>query len=116
MAQSSALRQIGPALSKLQQSTMAPERLIEPNVGRKPVAPHLVDGETIEPNVSVPIVNGNKPATTDAADPADEPLDPCFKFHGFFVSPPNHLLLNARAPNDNLAQSTAPAARSLLYT
>src|SRR5687768_344045 len=105
MAQSSALLQIGPILSRLQQSTIAPERLIEPNVGRKPVAPHLVDGETIEPNVSVPIVNGKRPAVTAAAEPAEEPLDPCFRFHGFFVSPPNHLLLNARAPRDNLAQS-----------
>jgi len=93
---------------------MAPERLIEPNVGRNPVAPHLVEGETIEPNVSVPIVNGSSPATTDAAEPAEEPLDPCFKFHGFFVSPPNHLLLKASAPRDNLAQSTAPAALNLL--
>src|SRR4026207_59236 len=116
MAQSSALRQIGPALSKLQQSTMAPERLIEPNVGRKPVAPQRVDGETIEPNVSVPIVNGKSPATTAAAEPADEPLDPCFKFQGFFVSPPNHLLLKASAPSDSLAQSTAPAFLNLLYT
>jgi hypothetical protein len=39
------------------------------------------------------MVNGNKPATTEAAEPAEEPLDPCFKFQGFFVSPPNHLLL-----------------------
>src|SRR4030095_12108010 len=100
MASSSALRQIGPALSRLQQSTMAPERLIEPNVGLRPVAPHRAEGETIEPNVSVPIVNGNRPATTEAAEPAEEPLDPCFKFHGFFVSPPNHLLLKASAHND----------------
>ena len=95
---------------------MAPERLIEPTVGRKPVAPHLVDGETIEPRVSVPIVNGSNPATTDAAEPADEPLDPCFQFQGFFVSPPNHLLLYASAPRDSLAQSTAPAALNRLYT
>jgi hypothetical protein len=34
-----------------------------PNVGLKPVAPQRVDGDTIEPKVSVPIVNGNSPAT-----------------------------------------------------
>ena len=96
MAASSALRQIGPALSRLQQSTIAPERLTDPNVGLKPVAPQRVDGETIEPSVSVPIANGKSPATIAAAEPADEPLDPCFRFHGFFVSPPNHLLLNAK--------------------
>src|SRR4029079_6156793 len=109
MASSSALRQIGPALSRLQQSTIAPERLIEPKLGLRPVAPHRAEGETIEPNVSVPTVNGSKPATTEAAEPAEEPLDPCFKFQGFFVSPPNHLLLYANAPNESLAHKTAPA-------
>src|SRR6185312_1091394 len=99
---------MGPALSRLQQSTIAPERLIDPNVGLRPVAPHRADGETIEPSVSVPIVKGNKPATTEAAEPAEDPLDPCFKFHGFFVSPPNHLLLYASAPNESFAHKTAP--------
>src|SRR6187455_1880812 len=107
---------MGPTLSRLQQSTIAPYLLTVPNVGLNPVAPHLVEGETIEPNVSVPIVNGNRPATVAAAEPADEPLDPCFRFHGFFVSPPNHLLLKASAPRDSLAQSTAPAVLNLLYT
>jgi hypothetical protein len=80
-------------LSRLQQSTIAPDRLIEPNVGLRPVAPHRAEGETIEPNVSVPTANGNKPATTEAAEPAEEPLDPCFKFHGFFVSPPKPFIV-----------------------
>src|SRR6266487_3047929 len=109
MASSSALRQMGPALSRLQHNTIAPARLMEPNEGLRPVAPHLVDGETIEPNVSVPTVNGKSPATTDAAEPADDPLDPCFRFQGFFVSPPNHLLLKANAPKESLAHKTAPA-------
>src|SRR6478672_9042937 len=100
MASSSALLQIGPALSRLQHNTIAPLRLTVPNVGLKPVAPQRVEGETMEPSVSVPNVNGNKPATTEAADPAEDPLDPCWKFHGFFVSPPNHLLLYANAPSD----------------
>src|SRR3982750_2669961 len=104
MASSSALLHMGPALSSDHESTMAPLRLIVPNVGRKPVAPQRVDGETIEPSVSVPMVNGSKPAATDDADPADDPLEPCFKSHGFFVSPPNHLLLLARAPMESLAQ------------
>ena len=47
-----------------------------------------LDGEMIEPSVSVPIANGTNPATVAAVDPADEPLDPLFKFHGFFVLPP----------------------------
>ncbi len=76
MAASSALRQMGPILSKLQLSTMPPFRLTVPNVGRKPVTPHRVEGETMEPHVSVPIANGNKPAEVAAAEPAEEPLDP----------------------------------------
>src|SRR5437762_8368479 len=109
MASSSALRQIGPTLSRLQQRTIAPERLTEPNVGLRPVAPHRVEGETMDPKVSVPIVKGSSPATTDAAEPADDPLEPCFRFQGFFVSPPNHLLLYASAPSESFAQRTAPA-------
>src|SRR5438270_11902445 len=116
MASSSALLQIGPALSRLQQSTIAPLRLTVPNVGLSPVAPHRVEGDTMEPNVSVPMVNGRRPATTDAAEPADDPLEPCCRFHGFFVSPPNHLLLYASAPSDSFAQSTAPAFFNCVYT
>src|SRR5215831_4958147 len=98
---------MGPILSRLQLNTIAPERLTDPNEGRSPVAPHLAEGETIDPRVSVPIVNGNNPATTEDAEPADDPLEPCFRFHGFFVSPPNHLLLNASAPSESFAQRTA---------
>src|SRR5690606_107323 len=116
MALSSALRHSGPTLSRLQQRVIAPERLTVPNVGRSPVAPHLVDGETIEPSVSVPIEKGRSPATVAAADPADEPLEPCLRFQGFFVSPPNHLLLYARDPRESFAHSTAPASLSLVYT
>src|SRR2546423_13708237 len=101
MASSSALLQMGPVLSRLQHKTIAPLLLTVPKVGRNPVAPHLAEGDTIDPRVSVPNVNGNKPATTDAADPADDPLEPWARFHGFFVSPPNHLLLNANAPNES---------------
>ena len=68
---------MGPALSRLQHNTIAPLRLTVPNVGRNPVAPHRVEGETMDPNVSVPIVKGKNPAATDAADPAEDPLDPC---------------------------------------
>src|SRR5215208_6585768 len=109
MASSSALLQMGPALSRLQQRTIAPLLLMVPNVGRRPVVPQVADGDTIDPCVSVPMVNGNKPAATDEAEPADEPLDPSCRFQGFFVSPPNHLLFWAKAPMESLAQSTAPA-------
>ena len=45
----------------------------------------------------------------DATEPADEPLEPCLRFHGFFVAPPNQRLSYASAPNDSLAHNTAPA-------
>ena len=46
------------------------------------------DGETMLPQVSVPIAKGTKPATVPDAEPADEPDEPYFKFQGFFVRPP----------------------------
>ncbi len=88
---------------------MAPLRLTLPNVGRNPVAPQVEDGETIEPRVSVPMANGTNPATVAEAEPADEPLEPLFKFHGLFVLPPNQTSPIAKAPKVNFAIKTAPA-------
>ena len=59
----------------LQLNAIAPVRGTRPKVGRKPVVPHSVEGETIEPSVSLPIAKGKRPAETDEADPADEPLE-----------------------------------------
>ena len=67
---------------------MAPDLLIVPNVGLNPVAPQVVDGDTILPQVSVPIAKGTSPATVAEVDHADEPEDPYFKFQGFLVLPP----------------------------
>ena len=58
-------------------------------MGLKPVAPQVVDGETMLPQVSVPMAKGTKPATVADVEPAEEPDDPYFKFQGFFVLPPN---------------------------
>ena len=69
---------------------MAPFRLTLPKVGRKPVTPQTVQGDTIEPHVSVPIAKGTNPAETDAADPAEDPLEPFVISHGFRVFPPYH--------------------------
>src|SRR3954464_10696829 len=89
IAASVALRQIGPVLSRLQLSTMAPVLLMEPKLGRNPVTPQVCEGEMIDPHVSVPIAKGSSPAETAAAEPADEPLDPFSRFQGFLVLPPN---------------------------
>ena len=55
---------------------MAPERLMLPNVGLNPVAPQVVAGETMLPQVSVPIANGTNPATVAEVEPADDPEEP----------------------------------------
>ena len=49
---------------------MAPCRLTLPKLGRSPVTPVRVAGETMEPSVSVPIAKGTSPALTAAAEPA----------------------------------------------
>src|SRR5215469_5322333 len=109
MAQSSTPRQIGPILSIVQLSAIAPLRLTRPYVGRKPTVPHSVDGETIEPSVSVPSEKPTSPAEVADAEPADDPLDPRSRFHGFFVRPSNQRSPCASAPIESFAISTAPA-------
>src|SRR5579859_2191316 len=115
-AQSSTERPIGPSLSIVQLSAIAPVRGTKPNVGRSPVSPQRVLGEEMEPSVSEPIAKPTHPAATALAEPADDPLDPCSGFHGLRVRPPNHLSPIASAPSVNLATSTAPAASSRCTT
>src|SRR5688572_25006840 len=76
IAQSSTVRQIGPTRSCDQASTMPPCRLTRPNVGRSALRPHSRAGDTIDPDVSVPIPNATQPAAVADDGPADEPLDP----------------------------------------
>src|SRR5215467_5064064 len=115
-AVSSTLRQMGPSLSMLQESAIAPVRGTNPNVGRNPVQPQRVLGDEIEPSVSDPIANTTQPAATAEAEPADEPLDPCARFHGLRVFPANHRSSIASAPRLSLATSTAPVWSSLFTT
>jgi hypothetical protein len=63
-------------LSIDQQSAIAPVRGTRPKLGRKPVAPQRVEGEEIDPSVSVPIAKPTHPAATELAEPAELPLDP----------------------------------------
>src|SRR5689334_21423056 len=113
IAQSSTLRHSGPGLSIDQTSAITPARLTRPKLGRSPVTPVRVDGETIDPRVSVPSANGTRPADTAAAGPAEEPLEPSARFHGLCVVPRNHWSPHASAPVDSLATRTAPASSSL---
>src|SRR5262245_11121945 len=94
----------------LQLSAIAPARLTRPKVGRRPVTPQRVEGDTIDPHVSVPSVKPTRPAAVAAAEPAYEPLDPSVVFHGFLVVPPNQTSPQASSPIDSLATNTAPAA------
>src|ERR1700674_1314994 len=70
---SSAVRHIGPILSSVQHSAMAPWRLTLPYVGRSPVMPQYVEGFTIEPLVSEPIAKATRPAPIAAPGPLEEP-------------------------------------------
>src|SRR6185312_17550916 len=99
---------MGPSLSIVHESAIAPVRGTRPNVGRSPVVPQRVDGEEIEPSVSEPIANATHPAAVADADPAEEPLEPWCGFQGLRVCPPNHLSPMASAPSVSFANSTAP--------
>src|SRR5262245_59857650 len=105
-AVSSTERAMGPTLSRDQHRAMAPVRATRPNVGRSPVQPQRVDGELMEPQVSVPIANATAPAATAEALPALEPEEPWLGSHGLLVRPPNQTSPMARAPRVSLATRT----------
>src|SRR5215217_4390294 len=111
-AQSSTLRQIGPSLSMVQESAMAPWRLTLPNVGRSPVQPVRVEGEMMEPRVSLPMAKPTAPAAVAEAEPAEAPLDPSSGFQGLRVMAPYQTSPQASSTSESLATSTAPAASS----
>src|SRR5689334_19218371 len=73
IAASVTVRHIGPAVSCVCEMGTMPARLTRPIVGLMPTSPQLLDGETIEPSVSVPTATAHRLA--DAADP-DPELDP----------------------------------------
>src|SRR5262245_32919618 len=110
-AQSSIVRQIGPTRSCDQASTIPPYRLTRPKVGRSALSPHSRAGDTIDPDVSVPIANATHPAAVADAGPADEPLEPRRTSHGLLVRPRYHQSLLAKSPVASLAIRTAPASR-----
>src|SRR5215471_2179416 len=89
---------------------------MRPNVGRRPVTPQRPEGLRIDPLVSLPMPNATHPAAVADAGPADDPLDPSVRFHGFIVWPPNQRSPCASSPVVSLAISTAPASRSISTT
>ena len=86
-AQSSALRAIGPILSSVHDSAIAPCRLTSPYVGRSPVTPQYADGVPIEPEVSDPSAYATRPPATAAPEPLDEPPDQRSVFQGLRPGP-----------------------------
>src|SRR5271156_731578 len=98
---SSTLRVIGPSLSSDQQSVIAPLRGTRPNVGRRPVTPQRIDGDTMLPPVSLPIEKATSPAAVAAPGPALDPDAPSSSSHGFMVWPPNQMSFSAKAPQLN---------------
>src|SRR3954468_11017805 len=107
-AQSSTLRQIGPSLSIVQDKAIAPVRGTRPKVGRSPVVPQTVDGEEMEPSVSLPIAKPTRPAAVADAGPAEDPLDPFSTFHGFRVRAPYQMSPCASSPSVSFAMRIAP--------
>src|SRR3954470_19351250 len=107
---------MGPRRSWVHDSAITPKRLMRPNVGRRPARPQRADGLRIEPLVSVPTPNATHPAAVADDGPADDPLEPCVRFHGLLVRPPNHWSFCANSPVVSLAISTAPALRSRTTT
>src|ERR1043166_520034 len=101
---------MGPSLSSDQQRVIAPVRGTRPNVGRNPVTPQRIAGDTMLPPVSLPMEKLTRPAAVAAPGPALDPDAPSSGSHGFIVCPPNQMALSASAPRLSLATSTAPAS------
>src|SRR5258708_14499828 len=99
---------MGPSLSMLHESAIAPVRGTRPNDGRSPVQPQRVDGEEIEPNVSDPMLKATHPAAVAEAGPPEDPLEPLFGFPGFRGIPPEHTAPKAKDPTANFPTSTPP--------
>src|SRR2546425_12639340 len=89
---------------------------MRPKVGRSPASPHRADGLRIDPLVSEPMPKATHPAAVAEEGPADDPLEPCDRFHGFFVCPPNHWSPLASSPAASFATRTAPASASIAST
>src|SRR3954454_2039040 len=118
-AASATVRVIGPAVSWLCAIGTMPMRLRSPTVGLMPTRPLLVDGETIEPSVSVPTAAAARFAAIAAPDPELEPDGLRSGAYGFFVWPPRPLQPLLECVERKFAHSlrlvlprmTAPASR-----
>src|SRR4051812_3933883 len=123
-AASVTLRAIGPSVSWLADSGMTPARLTRPTVGLTPTRPLQLDGDTIEPSVSLPIAAAHRLAATATPDPLLEPDGDRSGAYGLRHCPPRPLQPDDDAMPRKLAHSDrlvlprmiAPAARSFWTT
>ena len=84
-AQSSTVRAIGPAWSRLQASGISPALLTRPKVGLMPTVPQSEEGIRIDPPVSEPVAPRHIPADNAAPDPPLEPPGMWLSSHGLDV-------------------------------
>jgi hypothetical protein len=114
-ATSCAVRAIGPIVSKLGLTGMAPWLGTRPMVGRSPVIPFKAAGTRTEPPVSVPSAASAIPVATAMPEPPEDPPGILSGSQGLWLWPITELW--QRAPNANswsvaLPTTTAPALRS----
>src|SRR6266516_1110198 len=96
-----------------------PLRLRRPSVGLMPTRELLLDGDTIEPSVSVPTAAAARFAATATPEPELDPEGLRSNAYGFFVCPPRPLQPLEECVDRKFAHSlrfvlpriTAPAAR-----
>jgi hypothetical protein len=67
------VRAIGPAVSCVKEIGIIPERLTAPTVGLIPTMPQMLEGQTMDPSVSVPMAAAHRLAAAAAPDPELDP-------------------------------------------
>src|SRR5262245_19245897 len=118
-AASATVRVIGPAVSCVWEIGMMPVRETRPTVGLKPTSAQLLDGDTIEPSVSVPIVRAQRLAAAAVPEPELEPEGSRSRAYGLTTCPPRPLHPLCECVERKFAHSerlvlprmTAPASR-----
>src|ERR1041385_5266134 len=73
VAASATVRAMGPAVSWLWAMGMTPARLTRPSVGLMPTIEQQVEGDTMEPSVSVPMAAAHRLAATATPEPELDP-------------------------------------------
>src|SRR6478752_547141 len=98
-----------------------PARLKRPSVGLMPTSDSLLDGDTIDPSVSLPTATAQRFAAAAAPDPELDPDGLRSSAYGFFACPPRPLQPLEECVDRKFAHSlrfvlpriTTPAARNL---